>query len=130
MSELENLVRTGTLRTEPGAQGEFEALVRSGLERPRRFDLAYNAAHSLASAALRWHGFRPKNRYVVFQTLPHTLGVGPDVWRALPECHRRRNRAEYEGELEREEKLLASLVQAGEEVAKAVRKLGPVPGAD
>ena len=40
-----------------------------------RFDLAYNAAHGLSLAALRWHGYRPGNRYIVFQVLPHTLGL-------------------------------------------------------
>ena len=40
-----------------------------------RFDLAYNAAHALASAALRRLGYRAENRYVVFQALPHTLGL-------------------------------------------------------
>jgi hypothetical protein len=40
-----------------------------------RFDLAYNAAHALCLAALRWHGYRPTNRYIVFQGLPHTLGL-------------------------------------------------------
>ncbi len=51
-----------------------------------RFDLAYNSAHALALAALRWHGYRSENRYTVFQVLPHTL--------ALPlapfECYPRR----------------------------------------
>ena len=45
----------------------------NGLE--SRFDLAYNAAHGLCLAALRWHGYRPANRYIVFQVLPHTLWV-------------------------------------------------------
>lgn len=40
-----------------------------------RFDLAYNAAHALALAALRARGYRSDNRYVVFQALPHTLGL-------------------------------------------------------
>ena len=46
-----------------------------------RFDLAYNAAHSLCLAALRWHGYRSANRYIASQALPHTLGLGPEVWR-------------------------------------------------
>ena len=55
----------------------------STLELERKFLLAYNAAHSLGLAALRWHGYRPDNRYIVFQALPHTLGLGPEVWRIL-----------------------------------------------
>lgn len=68
-----------------------------GLALESRFDLAYNAAHALCLAALRWHGYRSANRYIVFQLLPHTLGLGPEVWRVLSKCHDIRNRAEYEG---------------------------------
>ena len=39
------------------------------------FDLAYNAAHAFCLPALRWHGYRSSNRYVVFQLLPHTLDL-------------------------------------------------------
>ena len=46
-----------------------------------RFDLAYNAAHALSLAALRRGGYRARHRYIVFQVLPHTLGLGPEVWR-------------------------------------------------
>jgi type I restriction enzyme M protein len=31
-----------------------------------RFDLAYDAAHALSFAALRWHGYRSGNRYIVW----------------------------------------------------------------
>jgi len=62
--ELENLVAIGTLKREPCSPPEFEGLVRSGEARlldaanpalaiESRFDLAYNAAHALALAALR-----------------------------------------------------------------------------
>jgi hypothetical protein len=62
-----------------------------------RFDLAYNAAHALPLAALRRTGYRAANRHIVFQVFPHTLGVGPEVWRVLARCHELRNRGEYEG---------------------------------
>ena len=52
-----------------------------------RFDLAYSAAHALCLAALRHHGFRASKRYIVFQVLPDTLGLGPEVWRVLAKCH-------------------------------------------
>ena len=76
--ELENLVRAGKLKREPPAAGEIEGLRHSGearladAQRPElsiesRFDLAYNAAHVLALAALRRLGFRSENRYLVFQ---------------------------------------------------------------
>ena len=50
-------------------------------------DLAYNAAHTLCLAALRRAGYRSGNRYMVFQALPHTLGLGPEVWRVLAKAH-------------------------------------------
>jgi hypothetical protein len=135
--ELENLVRIGALKREPGAQTEIDGLVRSARSRltdagnatlalESRFDLAYNAAHALSLAALRWWGYRSDNRYVAFQVLPHTLGLGPDVWRVLATCHQRRNALEYEGHLEVDERLLADLFQAAEAVYEAVLGLGSV----
>jgi hypothetical protein len=34
-----------------------------------RFDLAYNAAHALALAPLRSHGYRAEKRYIVFHRI-------------------------------------------------------------
>jgi hypothetical protein len=79
-----------------------------------RFDLAYNAAHALALAALRYRGYRSDNRYVVFQTLPHTLGLPTETWRVLAKCHERRNLAEYEGVLDVDQRLYADLMVAAE----------------
>lgn len=72
-ANLDNLVRTGQLKREPPAQPELDGLISSGLVRlddaenaslslDGRFDLAYNAAHALSLAALRWHGYRSDNR--------------------------------------------------------------------
>src|ERR1700724_628770 len=129
--ELENLVRTGKLRREPPAAGEIEGLRRSGEARladaPRpelsiesRFDLAYNAAHVLSLAALRRLGYRSDSRYLVFQTLPHTLGIPPAIWRVLAKSHERRNLAEYEGLLEVDERLVADLIDAAKAVLAAL----------
>lgn len=137
--ELERLALIGQLKREPGAQAEIDGLVRSARSRltdagnpalalESRFDLAYNAAHALSLAALRWHGYRSDNRYVAFQALPHTLGLGPGVWRVLATCHQRRNALEYEGYLEVDERLLTDLLQAAEAVYEAMIRLGPVPG--
>ena len=87
-----------------------------------RFDLAYNAAHSLSLAALRRMGYRLSNRYIVFQVLPHTLGLGADVWRVLDKCHNTRNMGEYEGMLDVDEMLVADLITATQAVADAVKK--------
>jgi hypothetical protein len=107
-SPLERLAGPGNVLAKEAADAkEFDALVRSGLARLKdaekkenslesRFDLAYGAAHALCLAALRHHGFRPSKRYIVFQVLPDTLGLGPEVWRVLSKCHDMRNRTEYE----------------------------------
>jgi hypothetical protein len=121
-SPLENLSGAGRpLQKEPPDAKEFAGLRRSALARltdsdknsnslESRFDLAYNAAHALCLAALRWHGYRPTNRFIVFQALPHTLGLGPEVWRVLDKCHSVRNLGEYEGDLNVDERLVADLM--------------------
>lgn len=85
-----------------------------------RFDLAYNAAHALCLAALRAKGYRASNRYIVFQVLPHTLGLGPEVWRVLDLCHNKRNLGEYEGLLEVDERLVDDLITAARRVDAAL----------
>jgi len=137
-SPLENLSGPGQqLRKEPADAREFANLKQSGLERltdadnktnsaVSRFDLAYNAAHALCLAALRRSGYRAANRYIVFQVLPHTLGVGPEVWRVLARAHDLRNRGEYEGDLDVDEQLLADLISACKLVAAALNKLPPL----
>ena len=89
-----------------------------------QFDLAYNAAHALCLAALRWHGYRSGNRFIVFQLLPHTLGLGPEVWRVLSKCHEARNLGEYEGMLSVDERLVLDLIDA---TLKVADKLGALP---
>ena len=123
-SPFENLIGPGKpLKAEPPDAKEFAGLRRSGLVRfadatnetlslEGRFDLAYNSAHSLCLAALRWHGYRSTNRYIVFQLLPQTLGLGPEVWRVLDKCHKMRNVAEYEGDLDVDDRILADLLVA------------------
>lgn len=77
-------------------------------------------------AALRHSGYRAANRYIVFQVLPHTLGLGPDVWRVLARVHDLRNRAEYQGDLDVDERLLANALTACKAVASALSKLPPL----
>ncbi len=135
---LDNLVRIGQLKAEPPAQAEFDGLVRSGqvrladaanaaLSLESRFDLAYNAAHALSLAAMRWHGYRSENRYQVFQCLTHTLELEAVHGRVLDQAHRKRNLAEYEGHLDVDEALVEALVRAAGTVAERVLVLGPVP---
>jgi hypothetical protein len=77
-------------------------------------------------AALRWHGYRSTNRYIVFQALPHTLGLGPEVWRVLDKCHSVRNLGEYEGDLNIDERLVADLITACRTVAAKLDLLAPI----
>ncbi|MBI5901678.1 MAG: hypothetical protein HZB40_20965 [Rhodocyclales bacterium] len=136
---LTNLARIGKLAAEPGSVAEIVGLLRSGVERLRdarnealayssRFDLAYNAAHAFSLAALRWHGYRSDNRYLVFQALPHTPGLPAPVWRVLAKAHEVRNAAEYEGCLDVDLALPNGLIDAAEKVSVAVGLL-PAPGA-
>jgi hypothetical protein len=68
MEALENLVKTKELKAEPFDPAEFAGMLRvattklqdvqlQGLSLDSQFSLAYGAAHTLALAALRWHGF-------------------------------------------------------------------------
>lgn len=134
--KLDNLVKIGQMKTEPGSQSEFDGLLRSARARlidarnetlsiESRFDLAYNdASHALALAALRWHGYRSENRYLVFQVLEQTLGIAPEVWRVLAKCHEKRNLAEYEGHLEIDNQLIVDLIKAGVLLLEKVSALG------
>lgn len=112
-SNLENLARAKQLNAEPANAREIANLL-SAAERvlrdahnadlgpESRFTLAYNAAHSLALAALRSAGFRPSSaghRRILFQTLEFTAGAPQRLWVALAQYHDRRNKVEYEGSL-------------------------------
>jgi hypothetical protein len=110
--ETEGLLRTGRARLKDAAN--------ASLAIESRFDLAYNAAHALCLAALRRRGYRSSQRYIVFQVLPHTLGLGPEVWRVLDKCHNTRNLGEYEGLLDVDERLVTDLIKAAHAVADAL----------
>lgn len=135
LTPLENLVRTGNLKSEPADQSQIDGMIRSARARladievaelsdEGKFSSAYGAAHSLALAALRWHGYRSDKRYVVFQCLPHTVGLDNAKWRVLDQCHKLRNRAEYEGLLDISPNLLDELTGIIKELLELVEGLG------
>ena len=136
-SPLENLCGPNKpLAAEASDDAEIAGLLRSGRARladahneslaiESRFDLAYNAAHALCLAALRKHGFRPRHRYIVFQVLPHTLGLGPEVWRVLAKAHDLRNLAEYEGHIDVEPRLVTDVIAACETVSSTIARPDP-----
>jgi len=109
-ANLENLAKIGQLKREPPAQAEVDGLLKSGRKRLKD---AGNASNEIES------------RYLVFQVLPHTLGMTEAQWRVLALCHDRRNKAEYEGTLEVDERLLAELIAITGQLLGAVEKLGP-----
>lgn len=111
LEALANLAKIGQLKIEAVDEQERAGLVHSATVRLKdakqiilslesRFDLAYNAAHAAALAALRAQGYRSENRYLVFQCLEHTLGYSPQQWLLLDQAHKKRNLAEYEGALD------------------------------
>lgn len=109
-SNLENLARARQLHAEAPDEREIAKLMAgartyvrdarvAGLSPSSRFTLAYNAAHSLALAALRSQGFRPSgtgHRRILFQVLEFTAGASRELSLALAQHHDRRNKVEYE----------------------------------
>jgi hypothetical protein len=139
LEQLDNLVRINALKAESPDQREFNGMVASakrrlqdaqidGLSEEGRFSLVYGAAHAISLAAMRWHGYRSDNRYLVFQCLQHTIGLGSVKWRVLDQCHKIRNIAEYEGHIEIPSQLLKELVEITNELVTMVESLGPVAG--
>lgn len=138
--QLQNLVAIRKLKPEPPDAREFNGLLLAAkrmipdaeleqLSPHSRFQLAYDAAHSLALAALRWHGYRASDRYIVFQTLPHTLNFPQGKWRLLDNCHQKRNVALYEGAFQEDERLIHELIGVTKDLLVEVEKLSPIPPA-
>lgn len=137
LPNLDNLVRVRSLKAEPPAQREFDGLLRSAAIRLKdaahttlslesRFDLTYNAAHALSLAALRWHGYRSDNRYLVFQCLADTVGMSSADWRVLAKCHERRNVMEYAGDFDIDDQLMVDLERITALLQNKVGALGRV----
>lgn len=133
-SALANLARIGKLKIEPPDHRECAGMFRSALIRLKdarrpvlslesRFDLTYNAAHAAALCALRHYGYRSENRYLVFQCLEHTLGFSAAQWQLFDQAHRKRNLAEYEGDLDVTESFVAELVDQVRQLIDAIRPL-------
>ena len=135
LTTLDNLVRIGKLEPFPANRGEFEHLLglartllgtvtsNSNMATESQFILAYDATHGASRAALRAHGYRSDDRYLVFQRLEHTIGWPTEKWRVLDTCHRRRNAAEYKGSIDLPASLAAELVRLTTEFIETVSRL-------
>jgi uncharacterized protein (UPF0332 family) len=137
MQNLENLVKAGQLKKELPLQSEVDGLIRaarqllkdsqiSSLSKQGKFELSYSAAHSLSLAALRWHGYRSENRFIVFQCLVHTIGLENSKVRILSDAHNKRNKSAYEGEADVVESQIQSIISVSKNVLALLEKLGPV----
>lgn len=134
---LANLERIGKLKAEAHDVRERAGLLRSATVRlldarqpilslESRFDLAYNAAHAAALSALRAHGYRSENRYLVFQCLEHTLGFTPKQWLLLEQAHKKRNLAEYEGDLDVTASFVDELIEQVDFLIHEAQALSPL----
>lgn len=134
LKNLDNLVKAKQLKLEAFDQAEFDGLIVSGKRRLQdaqiealsdesRFALVYGAAHALSLAALRWYGYRSDNRYLVFQCLQETLKLDNGQWRLLDKCHKLRNLAEYEGQVDITPQLLQELLDITALLSKRIETL-------
>lgn len=131
---LKNLVKIHQLNQEKADREEFNGMLSAASDRFKdsqntdlsyasRFDLAYNAAHGFALAALRAKGFRSDKRYLVFQCLNHTSSLNKVQQRIFSVCHERRNLAEYEGHFEVDENLLKELIRNTKDLQEFVSSI-------
>lgn len=112
---LENLVKTNQLQphvADPAAVQRLLAAAERNLADARvadisdetRFDAAYRTIMQCAMVGLHANGFRPAtstpgHHQTMIQTLPLTLGVPREDWVVLDALRRKRNVADYSGEL-------------------------------
>ena len=141
IAALDNLVKIRQLAVEPRNEIEIRRLLNmaqthlADAQQPSvsvegRYLSAYAAGHSAGLAALRHHGYRSENRYIVFQSLTHTLGWPAERWRLLDAAHRARNLAEYEGFMEVELSQVTALISVVSMLLSDVEKtLAIVPPA-
>ncbi len=131
---LSNLAKIGKIKVEPMNRAEIDRILTMARKRLKdasyhqisqegRFTSVYNALHGVALAALRWYGYRSESRYIVFQSLEHTLAWPPSQWRVLDAAHQKRNLAEYEGFLEIEESVITELFMLAEKMISDVDQL-------
>jgi len=136
---LESLAEVGILSRELATGEEVATLVHAaclrltdarldGLSMQSRFDLGHNAAHLLAHAALRWHGYRAQETFIAFPCLAETLGVDNWVSRLLSLCHDRWIGTAREGMVDIDMPLVGALLEGAELVLQRVLALDESAG--
>ncbi len=88
--QLDNLVKIGSLKTESSSEREVVGLITSGLAR----------LHDAKNDSLN---------------IESRFDLANEQWRVLDQAHRKRNLAEYEGEVDIDSNLLAALIRVQEE---------------
>ena len=58
----------------------------------------------------------------MFQVLPHTLGLGAQIWRVLARGHEQRNLTEYGGAFDLDERIVKGVFDACEKVLAAIER--------
>jgi hypothetical protein len=139
LEALENLAKIGQLKAEAASTLDVARLLamahkhladakRESNSIEGRFISAYSVGHATGLAALRWHGYRSENRYLVFQALQQTVGWTAVQWRQLDSAHNKRNLAEYEGYLEVEASYVQGLIDlVARLLADVERLVKPAP---
>jgi hypothetical protein len=135
--ELDNLVAIRQLKAEPTSDSEVATLLQraatllsdagnASLAPASRFNLAYDSAFALATAALRLRGYRPDeargHRAIVFQSLPHTIGAPLELWSALSAAHDRRNALAYSAAMSPSQAEVVDLLARTRALDRLVRK--------
>lgn len=125
---LENLVKTNQLQphqAEPAAIKRLLAAAERNLADARvddisdetRFDAAYKAIMQCGLVGLHANGYRPAtstpgHHQTIIQTLSQTLGVAREDWIVLDALRRKRNVADYSGDLVEPEAVAECIARA------------------
>ena len=128
------------MKKEPPSRSEYDGMLdvarknlidaQKDLDPDSQFTLAYGAAHRLALASLRREGYRPENRYSIFQALVHSVGTSNADLQIFLAAHNARNLSEYQGSTDIDAKLLADLVDCTKRLQAAVAKKPPPEDAE
>jgi len=110
---LDNLVKTGQLKTHAATPEEIQRLLQSiqrgladsriaGLSDEARFDVAYRAIMQCAMTGVMASGYRPStnvpgHHQTMIQTLSLTMGLPNNTWVVLDALRKKRNLSDYTG---------------------------------